>query len=237
MECILIMNANSQILLIEDDHSLARSISKYLTINGFDVRHFSNGDNLENLIASNSFSLILCDVMLPGTDGFEIAKKIRHKFKGPYIFLTALNDLKSELKAFELGADDYICKPVNPELLLARIRAHLTRTKTPTVDSNITFTNLIIDKATRTASIGNTLLPLSRYEFDLLWLLAVHREQQVNREFLFVNTVGREYNGLDRTIDGRISRLRKKLESFKKLKCKIQTSWGQGYMLAAKGKN
>ncbi|KGJ90520.1 response regulator transcription factor [Thalassotalea sp. ND16A] len=225
---------NNQLLLIEDDQGLARSICKFLTAKGFIVRHFVNGDNLELLIASNNFALILCDVMLPGTDGFEIAKAIRHKFNGRYIFLTALSDVEHQLKGFELGADDYICKPVDPEILLARINACLRKNTKQEPKSSIEITNLTIDNDSRIVTIENQPIALSRYEFDLLWLLALQKGQQVSREFLFVNTVGREYDGLDRTVDGRVSRLRKKLESYPNLKCQINTSWGQGYMLAAK---
>jgi len=236
MECFLTMNKNNLLLLIEDDLGLARSITKYLELKGFIVRHFVNGDNLESLIDSNNFALILCDVMLPGTDGFEIAKSIRNKFNGPYIFLTALNDVEYQLKGFEVGADDYICKPVVPEILLARINANLRRYNQKEPESQIKISNLIIDKADRIVSINKQTIELSRYEFDLLWLLAVQKGQQVSREFLFINTVGREYDGIDRTIDGRISRLRKKLESHSELKCQITTSWGQGYMLSLKDK-
>lgn len=230
----MIMESN-QILLIEDDQNLARSIKRYLVKEGFEVHHFTNGDNLDELIASDEFDLILCDVMLPGTNGFEIARELRHKFKGPYIFLTALNEVEDQLLGYELGADDYICKPVAPAILLARIKASLRLHLAPKkIVERIGYGNLEIDKSNRTVLVGGALLPLSRYEFELLWLLAINREQQVSREFLFLKTVGREYNGLDRTVDGRISRLRKKMEANKKIRCRIYTSWGQGYMLSDK---
>jgi len=230
----MILESN-QILLIEDDQNLARSIKRYLVKEGFEVHHFVNGDNLEQLIASDEFDLIICDVMLPGTNGFEIAKSLRHKFKGPYIFLTALNEVEDQLLGYELGADDYICKPVAPALLLARIKANLRRNLAPVKTlEQISYGNLDIDKSKRTVLVNGALLPLSRYEFDLLWLLALNREKQVSREFLFLKTVGREYNGMDRTVDGRLSRLRRKMEGNKKIRCRIFTSWGQGYMLSDK---
>jgi DNA-binding response OmpR family regulator len=230
-------NPANRVLLIEDDQSLARSISHFLTNNGFIVKHFTNGDNLNLLVQSGNIDLILCDVMLPGTNGFEIAKSIRHKFDGPYLFISALADQKNQLKAFELGADDYITKPVEPELLLARINACLRRT-TPTKNKNndvVFVENLTVDNINRHAKVDDQLIPLSRHEFDLLWLLISQQGKQISREFLFLNTVGREYDGLDRTVDGRVSRLRKKLEQYAYLRCQIKTIWGQGYILTIKG--
>jgi DNA-binding response OmpR family regulator len=227
---------NNRILLIEDDHGLARSISGYLNEQGFVVKHFTNGDNLEALISGGTTDLILCDVMLPGTNGFEIAKSIRHKFMGPYLFMSALSDQFHQIKGFELGADDYICKPVEPELLLARIRACLRRYgQQEEAKHIIQIENLTVDNVNRKAKVDDETISLSRYEFDLLWLLALNQGKQISREFLFLNTVGREYDGLDRTIDGRVSRLRKKLEQYINLRCQVETIWGQGYILAVKG--
>lgn len=225
---------NNRLLLIEDDEGLARSICRFLEKNGFDVKHFVNGDDLDVLVSTSDFAMIICDVMLPGTDGFEIAKKIRGKFSGSYIFLTSLDALEHQLKGFELGADDYICKPVDPKLLLARINACLKRKSAKPQKQKISFTNLTVDNDIKAATVEGEKLPLSNYEFDLLWLLANHSEQQLSREFLFTNTVGREYDGLDRTVDGRVSRLRKKLEQTDGIQCEVHTSWGKGYMLVAK---
>jgi DNA-binding response OmpR family regulator len=225
---------SNRILLIEDDQGLARSITNFLTNHGFVIKHFVNGDNLNHLVSGGGIDLILCDVMLPGTNGFEIAKSIREKFDGPYIFLSALNDQHHQLKGFQLGADDYIGKPVEPELLLARINACLRRKRPVIKDEIITVENLSVDNINRVVKVDQEVITLSRYEFDLLWLLAMQQGQQVSREFLFLNTVGREYDGLDRTVDGRVSRLRKKLEQYINLRCQIETIWGQGYILTCK---
>ncbi|WP_462156861.1 response regulator transcription factor [Pseudoalteromonas sp. GB56] len=224
-----------RILLIEDDQRLARSICDFLTKHGFIVKHFVNGDNLDNLVSCGSIDLILCDVMLPGTNGFEIARAIRDKFDGPYLFMSALSDSYHQLKGFRLGADDYITKPVEPELLLARIKACLRR-GLPYQESRdvIEIENLTIDKHNRQVRVAQHPVSLTRCEFELLWILASQQGKEVSREFLFLNTVGREYNGSDRTIDGRVSRLRKKLEQFEELRCKVETLWGQGYLLSVK---
>lgn len=224
----------NRILLIEDDQRLVKSVSSFLTSNGFVVRHLSSVDNLEVLIEADCIDLILCDVMLPGTNGFDIAKKIRHKFSGPYIFLTALSSSKDQLKGFELGADDYIQKPVEPEILLARINAHLRKHHKPASKNIIKLENLFVDSVNRYAKVDDEEIPLSRNEFNLLWLLVQHPGEIVSREFLFQNTVGREYDGLNRTVDGRVSRLRKRLEQYEHLRCKVDTLWGQGYILSVK---
>lgn len=223
-----------RILLIEDDQRLVKSISSFLSNHGFEVRHLTDMDNLEVLIAAECIDLILCDVMLPGANGFDIAKKIRHKFDGPYIFLSALGSSKDQLKGFDLGADDYITKPVEPELLLARINAHLRNHQRPASKNVIRVENLFVDSVNRYAKVDDEEIPLSKNEFNLLWLLAQSPGQIISREFLFQNTVGREYDGLNRTVDGRVSRLRKRLEQYNHLRCKVETLWGQGYILSVK---
>lgn len=228
------MTNNNRILLIEDDRALAKSIATFLTHSGFYVKHFINGDNLASLIEGGNFDLILCDVMLPGTDGFSIAKRLRHTFNGPFIFMSALAQQQDQLQGFALGADDYITKPIEPDLLLARINAclrrHLRSPDTPVMF----YENLKLNKTTRQAILDDTELALSKYEFELLWLLLMNQGQHVSREYLFINTVGREYDGMDRTIDGRVSRLRKKLEQFAELPFRIETVWGEGYLLMQK---
>lgn len=224
----------NRILLIEDDQRLVKSVSCFLTNQGFIVKHLANGDNLEAIIEGNNIDLIICDVMLPGSNGFEIAKRIRHKFNGHYIFLSALGDTEHQIKGLSLGADDYIQKPVEPELLLAKINACLRRHQNQQNQQALQLENLHVDNINRIARVDDIPITLSKNEFDLLWLLIQRPGEIVSREFLFVNTVGREYDGLNRTVDGRVSRLRKKLEQIKQLKCQIETLWGQGYILSLK---
>ncbi|QBY05282.1 response regulator transcription factor [Thalassotalea sp. HSM 43] len=226
---------DEHILLIEDDIQLAKSIAQYLTMKGFTVTHFDRGDNLKCLISSGNVSLILCDVMLPGTSGFEIAETIRHEFDGPYLFLTALTDVESELKGFALGADDYIRKPVIPDLLYARINASLRLNKLKPKDNSVSIGQLQLHKKNRLVTYQGEPFKLSRYEFELLWLLVNKPGQTVSREYLFVNTVGREYDGFDRTVDGRVSRLRKKLQRISDNNLLIKSMWGRGYLLSVEG--
>ena len=238
MPDLLTENTNKErktkILLIEDDQRLAQSITIFFTSQGFDVKHFINDECLSSLFAHEQIDIIICDIMLPGNNGFRIIKKVRAFYHGPYIFLSALNDLKNQLTGFELGADDYICKPVEPQLLLAKVKACLQRTVKMVQSNVLTVGNLTIDKNNRWARYDQTEIALSRHEFDLLWLLTLNYGKQITREYLFVNTLKRSYDGLDRTIDGRISRLRKKLLTYQGLSCTINTLWGEGYMLTVK---
>lgn len=224
-----------RILLIEDDQRLARSITLFLEGQGFVIRHLADGTSIAQVLKDCDFDLVVCDVMLPGTDGFKISQQIKRHFDGPYLFLTALSDTLSQLKAFELGADDFIVKPVHPNILLARIRACLRR-RQPLEQQEVVVQvgNLNVDRGERRATVDGEPIALSTGEFDLLWLLSIHPQQALSREFLFINCLGRRYDGLDRTIDGRISRLRKKMDLYSTLPLTVRTVWGQGYMLAAK---
>lgn len=224
-----------RILLIEDDHRLARSVVQFLEQRRFVVRHLPDGTGVSQLLRTEAIDLVLCDIMLPGRDGFQVIGEIRAEFNGPCLFLTACSEVPVQLKAFEAGADDFIVKPVHPNILLARIQACLRR-KYPSSQkkSAIQIDNLRIDRGGRKAWVNDEVIPLSPGEFDLLWLLGSNPQQPLSREFLFINSLGRRYDGLDRTIDGRISRLRKKMERYSSLPLTVKTVWGKGYMLAEK---
>ncbi|MCQ3828162.1 response regulator transcription factor [Microbulbifer elongatus] len=222
-----------RILLIEDDQRLARSVVQFLEKQQFVVRHLADGIGVSQLLRNEVIDLVLCDIMLPGRDGFEIIEEVRREFTGPCLFLTASSDVPIQLKAFDAGADDFIVKPVHPDILLARIHACLRRNFPPTQKkSAIQIDNLRIDRSGRKAWVNDELIALSPGEFDLLWLLVSNPQQPLSREFLFINSLGRRYDGLDRTIDGRISRLRKKMERHASLLLTVRTVWGKGYMLA-----
>ncbi|WP_462158130.1 response regulator transcription factor [Pseudoalteromonas sp. GB56] len=230
MSCI-----SAEILLIEDDARLAAFISNFLQGQGFGVTHFSHIAQLDIAAQAMNIDLVVCDIMLPGTSGFEIIKKFRKVYDGPFLFLSALSSDEHQLKGFELGADDYMVKPIKPELLVARVKVALQRSQKPVKANNsqlVQLGDLTINKASRSAYLCGIQVKLSRHEFDVLWLLALNKNHSVSRDYLFVNITGKPYDGMDRTIDGRISRLRKKINSIPESDCKIKTLWGQGYMLS-----
>ncbi len=226
---------SARILLIEDDQRLADSVCRFLNAHDMRTEHLSQGRQLSARLLKQQYDLILCDVMLPGSSGFELAKDIRRHFDGPLLFLSALSDTQSELQGFAVGGDDYIAKPVEPSILLARIRSRLKAVRGGgSQQSQMQVGNLLLDMGRRALSVAGEDVHLTPYEFEIMWLLAQHQGTKITRNQLFDATVGREYDGVSRTIDGRISRLRRKLDSIDKISHQISTFWGQGYMLSEK---
>lgn len=224
----------SRILMIEDDLKLASATRRFLESNRFNVDLLSKGNQLNSYLEQHHYDLILCDVMLPGLSGFDLAKSIRQRFDGPLLFISALSDIQNELRGFEVGGDDYIAKPVDPAILLARIRSKLRSKPVENNTQLIQVGTMTLDNSRRVMMVLNEKIHLTTYEFDVLWFLANHQGVQVSRETLFAATVGREYDGLNRTVDGRISRLRKKLDALDTLSHCIVTQWGRGYMFTSK---
>jgi DNA-binding response OmpR family regulator len=225
------------ILLVEDDERLSSLISQYLTENGFLVKCLNNGTLLLQQIQNHKPDILILDIMLPGENGFTLCKNIRPFYSGPLLFMTAKNDNFDQVLGLELGADDYIIKPVEPRVLLARINALLRRSSNPVKpDSNIeklVYGQLIIDRSTRSAILNGQNVQLTSHEFDMLWKLAENPSTLVERSTLYTELIGREYDGLDRSADVRISRLRKKLQDNSHHPYRIKTIWGKGFFFVA----
>jgi len=173
--------------------------------------------------------------MLPGIDGIEVCKQLRNYFTGPVLMLTAKGSDFDQVIGLEIGADDYVIKPVEPHVLLARIRALLRRTNNQvqdkdTNDEQLIFGNLSISRPSRTVILSGKDIPLTTREFQLLWLLASKAGTIISRDAILSHTRGLNYDGLDRTVDVRISKLRKKLDDITEQPVKIKTIWGKGYL-------
>lgn len=229
--------AIEKILLVDDDVELTSLISQFLTMNGFEVDIEPNGDNAVERIWSLKPDLIVLDLMLPGVDGLSICRQIRDDFFGPIIMLTALDDDIDEVTGLEVGADDYLCKPIKPRVLLAHIRAQLRRHThiSQQLETNIRTAlsdELVIDATKRKVSYKQQEIPLTCAEFDLLWVLASHAGRIISRDELHQEIFRLAYDGLDRSIDLRISRLRKKLSDNSKEPNIIKTVRNKGYLLA-----
>jgi DNA-binding response OmpR family regulator len=226
------------VLLVEDDPRLSRLVSDFLVSQGFQVSSMSDGSRLLYSIKQKKPDIIVLDVMLPGEDGFTLCRKIRPLYQGPLLFMTAKDDDFDQVMGLELGADDYVIKPVEPRVLLARIHALLRRTKdhsliSPELEQKLTFGSLSIDKRSRQVILGNEEVQLTSHEFDMLWKLAQNASQVVERTTLYTELIGREYDGLDRSADVRISRLRKKLKDNQQNPYRIKTIWGKGFFFVA----
>ncbi len=227
---------NTKILLVEDDERLAELTAEYLRKNDLTVLIEPRGDTAEVRILAEQPDLVILDVMLPGKDGFEVCRAVRQQYKGIILMLTARDEDFDQILGLEMGADDYIAKPVQPRLLLARIKALLRRRPTGETASDpndaLSFGQFHISQATRTATLADAAIDLTTAEFDLLWQLASHAGNVLSRDDLLQELRGIGFDGLDRSIDARISRLRKKLNDDPDNPTRIKTVRGKGYLFS-----
>lgn len=223
------------ILLVEDDEKLANLIGEFLTNNDFQVKIIGNGSEAINYITEEPPRAVILDVMLPGADGLTVCRTIRPTYNGPILMLTAMSDDIDEVAGLETGADDYLAKPVKSRVLLAHLRALLRRieiNETATVDDNLIYSGKItINPQNRSVQCDDKTIHLTTAEYNLLWLLAEKSGEVISRDELHQKTFRLEYDGSDRSIDLRISRLRRKLGDDPKLPYIIKTIRGEGYLL------
>lgn len=225
----------TSIVLVEDDRELAQWIADYLRAKQFAVTVYSDGKQAYEALSKDLPDLIILDGMLPSMDGLEICKLVRLNSGVPIIMLTARDEEIDEILGLEMGADDYITKPVRGRLLESRIKSLLRRTSPAAMSvapQQIALGALEICKSDLSVHLHGVSMKLSSKEFEVLWLLAENAGRVVSREMLSQQLRGFDYDGFDRTIDLRISRLRKKLLDDATEPYKIKTIWGKGYLLA-----
>lgn len=220
------------VLLAEDDERLAHLVKDYLVSNEFRVVIEGVGHNVPRRVAELMPDIVILDIMLPGKDGLTICKEIRPKYNGPILMLTARDSNMDQVLGLEFGADDYVIKPAEPRVLLARIRALLRRYHHEEKDQQdeINIGALRLNVAARIIHLEDENIVLSSHEFDLLLELAKNAGKILSREYLFNAIYNRPYDGLDRTIDVRVSHIRKKLNDNPDNPEKIKTVWGKGYL-------
>ncbi|NQD38506.1 response regulator [Permianibacter sp. IMCC34836] len=236
------MPENPHLLLVDDDIKLTELVAAFLRDNGYLVQVEHRGDTAIDRILKEQPRLVVLDIMLPGADGLAVCRAVRPKYGGPIIMLTALNDDIDEVAGLELGADDYLGKPIKPRLLLAHIRALLRRFDEgeaeaggkPVANRRLTVGDIVLDQGQRQASRQGVVLDLTTAEFDLLWLLGQHAGEVLSREEIHQRIFRVEYDGVDRTIDLRISRIRKKIGDDPRSPQIIKTVRGSGYLFAAR---
>jgi two-component system OmpR family response regulator/two-component system response regulator RstA len=223
-----------RILLVEDDARLARMVADFLAPHGFEVTIEARGDAAADRIVQEHPDAVLLDVNLPGMNGFQVCRTVRESFGGAIIMLTARGEEADEVLGFDVGADDYLAKPVRPHALLARLRIHLRRAgqEEETCSGPVTVGSLVVDPGRRTVHLGDRPLEVTTAEFDLLKLLAEHAGTPLSRHALYQQIHGVQYDGVDRSIDLRISRLRRKLGDDPIHPERIKSVRGVGYMLA-----
>jgi DNA-binding response OmpR family regulator len=228
------------ILLVEDDKRLSSVVAEYLEKQGLKVEVEFRGDTAVERIFNLQPDLVILDLMLPGLDGLDVCKQVRQQYDKPILMLTARDEDFDQVVGLELGADDYVIKPVQPRVLLARIRTLLRRVQASPASSikendALTFGALHINHSARTVILQQQEITLTTVEFDFLWFLASQAGIVLSRDAIFTALSGIEYDGLARSVDIRISRLRKLLEQDPTKPQGIKTVRGQGYLFVATG--
>ncbi len=224
-----------RILLVEDDLPLAEMVGDFLKGEDFDVLIERDGRQAAARIVSESLDAVVLDIGLPGMDGFDVCRSVRPHFGGPIIVLTARGDEMDEVIALEVGADDFVRKPVRPRALLARLKSHLRRIDAPNSSDQrqeIVVGDLHIDEGSRGVALRGETIELSTAEFDLLVYLARRAGHVVPRKEIYRELLEIPYDGLDRSIDLRVSRLRRKLGDDSVTPERIKSIRGVGYLLA-----
>ena len=229
------MNHKPKILLVEDDIPLATSISEYLTNEGFDISIESNGLNAIDKISLIQPDLVILDIMLPGKDGISICREVRPDFDGFILMFTAKEDEIDQIVGLEVGADDYLIKPIKPRLLLAKVNSFLRRKVNQEEVNNspekLEYGSLTVALQSRQVFVDNKEVIFTSAEFDLIALLAKQAGKVLSRDDIAQHTTGVTYDGLERSIDNKISALRRKLNDNAKTPNRIKTIRSKGYML------
>jgi DNA-binding response OmpR family regulator len=228
--------SNVDILLIEDDARLAELTATYLEQNGLRVATEARGDRAVERFTRERPRLVLLDLLLPGKDGLSICRELRRANEVPILILTAKDTDIDHVIGLEAGADDYVMKPVDPMVLLARVRALLRRAERSGSapgerKPDLLLGALRISETSREVWLQGSPVTLTTQEFELLSLLAHRAGELVSRDEVFRSMRGIDYDGLDRSIDGRVSKLRRKLGDDAAAPTRIKTVWGKGYLL------
>ena len=223
-----------QVLVIDDDVELCKLVTRYLTQEGFQIQSVNAGASGAELALSGNYALIVLDVMMPGVNGFDVLRRIRAHSRIPVLMLTAKGDALDRVLGLEMGADDYLPKPFNPQELAARIRAILRRAKPDApVGAPITVGDIEIDSRARVVRRAGEIVNVTTVEFDLLEALLRAAGQVVGRERLTRDVLGREFSPFDRSIDTHVCNLRKKIGILPDGTERIKGVSGIGYLYAA----
>ncbi len=215
-----------RILLVEDDDAIGRQVTGYLEDAGYDVTWLTDGDDAYHA-EPTAYELVILDLMLPGTYGLDVLRRIRSRCDLPVLILSARHETRDKVRALELGADDFLTKPFWPEELLARVRSRLRRPAMQR-EGTIEVGRLTLDVEGRAVTAAGRSVDLTRVEFDLLLALARRPGAAIDRAWLVDHVLDPEREGTERTLDVHVSRLRKKLRD-----CAdhVATVWGVGYRL------
>ncbi|CAN7634944.1 response regulator transcription factor [Pseudoduganella sp. LjRoot289] len=229
----------ARVLLVEDDARLAALVTEYLHNYEFTVELAARGDEALARFHACAPDVVVLDLMLPGMDGTDVCKQLRAASGVPILVLTAREDTYDQIALLEQGADDFVNKPVQPRVLLARLRALLRRTApaapppaaaAPAAPGTLAFGALAIVTRDRTVLWRSQAVEMSNNEYKLLLVLAEAAGTVLSRDMLLKKLRGIDFDGLDRSIDNNISKLRRKFDDHAAEK--IKTVWGEGYLFS-----
>lgn len=219
-----------RLMLVEDDEKLSALVAEYLVGYEFSVDVVTRGDAALSRFRELRPDIVVLDLMLPGLDGMLVCRQLREVSHVPILILTAREDTFDEVSGLEQGADDYINKPVQPRVLLARLRALLRRGQPATRSDDLVFSAFQLSRENRTVTWRGQPVSLNSTEFKLLLVLAESAGQVMSRNDILLKMRGIEFDGLDRSIDNCVSRLRRKLDDNDAER--IKTVWGEGYLFS-----
>ncbi|MDT3425760.1 two-component system response regulator ResD [Paenibacillus forsythiae] len=231
--------AQLRVLVVDDEWNMRNLLRIYLTKEGFRVSEASTGREALTLIGTGHFDIMLLDVMMPDMDGWQVCEAVRAKDSVPILMLTARSETKDKVRGFEIGADDYLTKPFEPEELVARMhslirRASLAQQAVPK-ELVLEFPGLAIRPDAREVSVMNSGVELTPKEFDLLAVLSGNRQRAFSRDELVERLWGMDFEGETRVVDTHIKNIREKLQKAGLGYNPIQTVWGVGYKFQAPG--
>lgn len=227
-----------RILIVDDDSALRELVTDYLGMSGFLVHAAGDGQAMRAVLNEHSVDLVVMDLMLPGEDGLTLLRWLREQHGPPVIIVSARGDEVDRVVGLEMGADDYLAKPFGPRELLARIRAVMRRSgePEPAADEHIlAFGPFRLHLNSHVMSRDGAEVPLTFGEFNLLRVFLEHANQVLSRDHLISLLKGYERSPFDRSIDVRVTRLRRKIEPKPDSPIYLRTVWGKGYLFTPKG--
>ncbi|MDJ0739955.1 MAG: response regulator [Gammaproteobacteria bacterium] len=234
--------APKKVLVVDDDDRLRELVVRYLNEQGFAAEGVEDGASMDARLSAGHVDLVVLDVMLPGEDGLSIARRLRGQRTLPILILSARGDEVDRIVGLEVGADDYLTKPFNPRELLARIRAILRRSEQrdgrtggAPQPSRYAFGDFTLDLQSRRLTCNNREVELTHGELALLEAFVVKPNRVLSRDALIGELKGYERSPFDRSVDVRVTRLRRKIEPDPERPQFIRTVWGEGYMFTPQG--
>lgn len=224
-----------KILIIDDDKELTELLIEFLTKFKYEIVVYHNPLKALEYLKKKETDIILLDIMMPEMDGLQVLRKIREYSEVPVMMLTAKGDVSDKVVGLELGADDYLAKPFEPQELLARIQSILRRVKfSNSMIDIIEFEHLVVDKIKEEVILDGETVHLSTSEFEALVLFIDNNNEVLDREFLVENLRGIQWQTFDRSVDVLVSRLRNKLGETPTKTRFLKTIHGVGYKFVAK---